>query len=215
MDAPLPDSYLTLAGAARAETRVQRSRFLALVAPAADEEQARTLVRAEAERYHDARHACFAWRLGADPNPRELRNDDGEPSGTAGEPILAALRRAGCSDCVGVVVRYFGGVKLGTGGLARAYGEAAEMALAAATERRILLGRTFSLELPYALQKTLRHLLAGRQGRLSAEEYGATVSWQVWLPNSRCEGFGNAVVEATAGQVSVVPGEAAPWTGAP
>lgn len=212
MTLPLPDSYLTLAESTRAEIRVQRSRFLALVAPVTDEDAARAAIREEARRYHDARHVCYAWRLGAGAGIVEHRNDAGEPAGTAGKPILAALRRTGLCDCVGIVVRYFGGVKLGTGPLARAYGEAATLAATAAPTREILLGREFFLALPYALQKTLRHLLAGREGRVAAEEYGVDVTWRVWLPHSRTEGFAAAVIEATAGQVTVTPGTDATWS---
>jgi len=208
-----PDSYLTLGASARAENRVQRSRFLALVTAVTDEESARAAISREARRCHDARHVCYAWRLGPGPEFSEHRNDAGEPAGTAGEPILAALRRRGLSDCLGIVVRYFGGVKLGTGGLARAYGEAATAAVAAAPERVILLGQEFDLSLPYALQKTLRHLLAGRQGRVANETYGTDVAWRVWLPHSRCAGFVDAVTEATAGQVVPAPGADVPRNG--
>lgn len=198
---PAPvDGYLVPAAPAEAEIRVQRSRFLAVVLPAADEDAAREAVRGMERRHHDSRHVCFAWRLGPPPETREVRNDAGEPSGTAGEPILAALRRADLSDCVGVVVRWFGGVKLGTGGLARAYGGAMDEALAAMMTREIRLGRSFLVHLPYALQKTVRHLVQGRDGRIEAEEYAEAVAWTVWLPASRCDGFAAAVTEATAGQ---------------
>ena len=142
-------------------------------------------------------------RLGPPPGALELRNDAGEPSGTAGEPILAALRKADLSDCVGVVVRWFGGVKLGTGGLARAYGAAMETAAGNVAVREVLLGQEFEVGLPYALQKTVRHLVYGRQGKVVREEYGEGVSWIVWLPSSRCPGFTAEVIDATAGQATV------------
>ncbi len=200
-----PDRLLSLGGPAEAELRVQRSRFLALVAPAADETAARAFIAEAARRHHDARHACWAWRLGRGSSPAEARNDDGEPSGTAGEPILAALRRADLVDCVAVVIRWFGGVKLGTGGLARAYGGAAEAALAAAPRREILLGRRFALRFPYALQKTLQNHLEGQGGRIAAEDYGADVAWTVWLPRSLAADYAAAVVELTHGAVAPRP----------
>ncbi len=198
-----PDSYLTLASGGASELRVQRSRFLGLSAPAGDEAAARAWLADVARRYHDARHVCHGWRLGAPPATCEGRNDDGEPSGTAGEPILAAIRGAGLCDCVVAVVRYFGGVKLGTGGLARAYGQAADEALAAAPRRTVLQGRRFRLVFPYARQKTVGHVLAGHGGRVEAEDYAADVTWQVWLPHSTWRACGAQLHEITHGAVDL------------
>lgn len=108
------------------------SRFLGHAAPAASEEEARDWLAAEQRRYFDATHHCSAWRL---RDGRWRANDAGEPSGSAGVPILAAIDGAGVVDCVVVVTRYFGGTRLGVGGLARAYGEAAAEALRAAPRR--------------------------------------------------------------------------------
>ncbi len=197
---PPPDSFLTLAGCGEAETRVQRSRFIARTTPAAEEEAVRALVDEMTRDYHDARHVCWASRLGAAPT-LEARTDAGEPAGTAGAPILTALRQTGVVDAVCVVVRYFGGVKLGTGGLARAYGEAAGLALAAASLRTVLQGRLVELVFPYPLQKTVRHLLESHNGQVRGEDYAAEVTWQVWLPHSRRESYLSALVEATADSV--------------
>ena len=100
-------------------------------------------------------------------------------------------------------VRYFGGIKLGTGGLQRAYGQAAELALDEAPVREVLLGREFDIRLPYAFQKTLRHLLEPRRGRIIQEEYGEDVLWRVWLPHSTWQDFQGALTEASAGQVTM------------
>ena len=180
---------LSLAADGEAELRVQRSRFLARVAPAADEAAAKAIIAGTSRLHHDARHVCWAWRLGRTAAPAEARSDDGEPAGTAGEPILAALRKAGLVDCVGVVVRWFGGIKLGTGGLSRAYAEATALALATAPRREILLGQRFSLHFAYPLQKSLLRDLAGRGGGSVDEEYGADVAWIVWLPHSAAAGL--------------------------
>lgn len=200
-----PDSFLTLEQDATTEIKIQRSRFIALAAPVGDETAARRVIAAQAQRYHDARHVCHGWRLGAPPQITENRNDDGEPSGTAGEPILAEIRKRDLTRVVVVVVRYFGGIKLGTGGLARAYGQAAATALVAAPLRTVLQGRSFGLEFPYALQKTLQHLLAAHAGRIVRQDYGATVQWTVWLPHSRWEAFQQKLTEATAGAVQLAP----------
>jgi putative IMPACT (imprinted ancient) family translation regulator len=124
--------FLTLSGPGYAEMRVRGSSFLAFAAPAASDEEARGVL-AERQRLHfDATHNCSAWRL----RGGVLRaNDAGEPSGSAGPPILATIEGAGVTDCVVVVTRYFGGTKLGVGGLVRAYGDAAAQALAVAPRR--------------------------------------------------------------------------------
>ncbi|MCP4571935.1 MAG: DUF1949 domain-containing protein [bacterium] len=196
--APPPGSFDTLGTPGQAETRVQRSRFVAYAAPVADEAAARAYVDEIGRRHHDARHVCWAARFGLVDDPREIRADSGEPAGTAGEPILRALRQAGITDCVGVVVRWFGGVKLGTGGLGRAYGEAAALAVAAAARRTVLLGVRAELVFPYALQKTVRHHLDGHEGRIESEEYGAEVRWTVWLPRGRAGELRERLVEASA-----------------
>ncbi len=199
-----PDSYLTLADAGTAEHAVQRSTFLATAAPARSDDDARSLVAVWRRRYHDARHVCSAWRLGSGDGLREQRHDDGEPSGTAGEPILQALRGAGVTDAAVAVVRYFGGVKLGTGGLVRAYAAAAEAALAAAPRRVVTLGRHGRLVFPYPLQKVLARALAARGGEVREESFGAEVTWLVWLPRAAWDAFAADVVEATAGRIALL-----------
>ena len=196
-----PDSYVTIAGPGSDELKIQRSRFLAEAWPAVGEDAARAAVADMRRRFHDARHVCHGWRFGPDGEDGEARNDDGEPSGTAGEPILLAIRGAGLTDIVVTVARYFGGVKLGTGGLTRAYGGAAAAALAAAPRRTVLLGQQYELLLDYAQQKTVRHLLEACAGKVVGEDYGAAVRWRLWLPHSRCEDFLQQVREASAGRL--------------
>jgi uncharacterized YigZ family protein len=198
----LPDSYLTLGGSGRAEIKIQRSRFISLAAPAASEEEARAHVAQMAREYHDSRHVCHAWRLGETGCPAEKANDAGEPSGTAGEPILTALRRLDITNCCAIVVRYFGGVKLGTGGLVRAYGQAADEALAQAPIKEILLGRQFSLSFPYAQQKTITKILENYRGKTLEEEYSDVVSWKIWLPHSTWADFQASLTESSAGKLS-------------
>lgn len=127
-------SYRTLALGTRsvAETEVRRSRFLAVVRRVPDEPAARAMIEQLRVTHRDARHHCSAFILGPEPST-ERSNDDGEPSGTAGKPMLEVLRGQGLSDVAAVVVRWFGGTKLGTGGLVRAYAEAVQQALASAS----------------------------------------------------------------------------------
>jgi uncharacterized YigZ family protein len=197
-----PDAVRILGGEGCSEWTEQRSRFLGYAFAAADEDAARDAIAAIARRHHDARHACSAWRLGSPPPPREYRNDDGEPSGTAGEPILAAIRKLDLTNTAVVVVRWFGGVKLGPGGLARAYGRTAALALEAAPVALLPLGRTYALRFPYHLRQAVERLVTLRGGRTCAASYGVDIAWDIWLPHSGCTGFAEAVVDATAGLVT-------------
>ncbi|GAB4223018.1 MAG: hypothetical protein Kow0062_22220 [Acidobacteriota bacterium] len=137
MSDPSADSWLTVGDGPLVEHRDRGSRFLARALHVADEAAA-LAARAEARRrWHDATHHCLAFRIGPPEAPLERGDDDGEPSGTAGAPMLAAIRRAELCDVAVIVTRWFGGTKLGTGGLARAYGAAARAALEAAPRRRV------------------------------------------------------------------------------
>lgn len=125
------DSYHTLAGPAEAIYKEKSSKFLAYAYPVESEEEIRTLLDALRKKYYDATHLCYAWRLG--PHGETFRaNDDGEPSGTAGKPILGQLLSNELVNCLIVVVRYFGGTKLGVSGLIGAYKESAAEAIRAA-----------------------------------------------------------------------------------
>ncbi|WP_106850062.1 YigZ family protein [Blastococcus sp. Marseille-P5729] len=124
----MPEEYLTVVRDADAEIEVKRSRFLARVRRVDDEDSARAVIEQCRKEYWDARHHCSAFVLGSS-SELSRSNDDGEPSGTAGAPILAAITGRGLSDVVVVVTRYFGGTLLGAGGLVRAYTDAAAAGL--------------------------------------------------------------------------------------
>lgn len=122
------DKYYTVSGPGSSKYTEKMSRFLSFAFPVGSADEARELIKTYQNEYHDARHVCWAYMLG--PERREWQlNDNGEPSGTAGKPILGQINSAGLTDVLVVVVRYFGGIKLGTSGLIAAYREAARLAL--------------------------------------------------------------------------------------
>lgn len=163
-------AYRVPAAAARGEIREKGSRFLAVAAPAADEAAAREVIESLRREHPDATHHCFAWRLGAESAERS--SDAGEPSGTAGPPILAALRGSGLSDAVVVVTRWFGGTKLGKGGLVRAYATAAREALASVpVAERVPVAR-LEVEVPFERLGAIKRLVHPPEIELAAEEYG-------------------------------------------
>lgn len=140
--------YLTIEAPAQASIREKMSRFIAFAAPVSTVEQAREFIAQTANRYHDARHVCWAYMIGADRQTWQL-NDNGEPSGTAGKPILGQINSLGLTDVVVAVVRYFGGIKLGTPGLIQAYRTAARQALEAASTVKRSEMTTIDITFPY------------------------------------------------------------------
>jgi putative IMPACT (imprinted ancient) family translation regulator len=175
--------YAVPLAAARAVVRDRGSRFVAVVAPAADEPAARAVLAALRAELPDATHHPWAWRLG-DP-PRERSADAGEPAGTAGAPILRELRAAGLQDAVGVVARWFGGTKLGKGGLARAYAAAARAAAAAVQRGERVPGEEVEIEVPLERVGGVKRLLRPPAIELVGERYGAAARLRLRVERRR------------------------------
>jgi len=196
-------AIVTLAAVGRSELKVQRSRFLAEAHPLGERDEVRVILGDMCRRYHDCRHVCHGWRAGHGDDLVEGRSDAGEPAGTAGEPILSALRGADVTDALVVVARYFGGVKLGTGGLGRAYREAAAAALDDAPRRRVPLGREHAFDSGYELIGPLEHLLDTFAGRIVDRTFAAEVAWTVWLPADRWRTFERELAALSEGRIKL------------
>ena len=152
------DSYLTLAEPAEALYKEKGSKFLAYAYPVSSEEHIRECLEALRKRYYDATHHCYAWRLGADGQNYRV-NDDGEPSSTAGRPILGQLLSYGVTDVLVVVVRYFGGTKLGVSGLIAAYKESAAAVLSAAQIVERTVDVRFEVEFGYLVMNDVMRVV--------------------------------------------------------
>lgn len=196
------DSFLTPAGVARAEIEVKRSRFLCLVAPAADEDAARAAIAEQRGSHPKARHHCSAFRVGDGAVCRV--DDDGEPSGTAGAPIGGALDSAGVVNVVAVVTRYFGGVLLGTGGLTRAYGGAVREALGSAELTTMARLRTVTVRADYAVAARLE--AAGLPWRVLGADYGAAVTLRLGVSGDLRDAAAR-IRDISAGAVSIEIGD--------
>lgn len=154
----MADTYLTLARPSEAIFREKMSKFLAFAHPASTVEEAKAVIAQYQKKYFDARHVCWAYMLGFERTDFQS-NDNGEPSGTAGKPILGQINSFGLTDTVIVVVRYFGGIKLGTSGLIAAYREAARLALEEAeiVERKVM--KHISFTFPYLSMNDVMRLV--------------------------------------------------------
>ncbi|MBL7797723.1 MAG: YigZ family protein [Saprospiraceae bacterium] len=167
----IPDSFFTLSAPGVGEFKDRGSRFLAYAYPVNTEEEALHRLEALRKEHFKARHHCFAWRLGLD-GQRFRANDDGEPSGTAGRPILGQIDAAGLTDVVVVVVRYFGGTLLGASGLIHAYRESAAEALRLAPRVEKIVQERFILSVAYALLPDLQNALKKIGTEIFREDYG-------------------------------------------
>ena len=188
---------------ARAEIRVVNSRFVADIAPAATVEQARAFVAAIRAEMPDATHHVYAYIVGHGATTTLGMSDDGEPPGTAGRPTMAVLKGSGLGDAALVVTRYFGGTLLGTGGLVRAYGDAARAVLQIVPREEKVERRTLAIALPYAAYEPARRLIAGRAGEILDEAFAADVTLWARLPLAEVAALARAIEELTAGQARV------------
>jgi len=194
--------YCTVSAPAEAEFVARRSRFLARLAPAADEERAITLLRARRAELPDASHHVYAFRR------REQsacgHSDDGEPQGTAGMPLLGALIHADLQDCLLIVTRYFGGVLLGKGGLMRAYTDAAAQAIAAAPLVRMEPALLLSIDLDYAQYSRLPAIVASCGGAVLRADFAAGVTAHIRLSPDALPSLEAQVRALTSGRAQLI-----------
>lgn len=191
MSQPPPSTgYVTPAATIERELEVKKSRFIARAGPVADRQAALAFVEAVKADYPDARHHCWAYLVG---NPETAASaamsDDGEPSGTAGKPILNVIQHKGIGDVIVVVTRYFGGVKLGAGGLVRAYAGATQLALAELPLDEHRPQRTFTLALDFADEQPLRHWSDQYGAQLLSIDYGNRVTARLDVPVEQVDAF--------------------------
>ena len=167
------------------EVEVKRSRFLAFIKHTKGSDQAKTFIQDLRSAYPDARHHCHAFIAGS-PNNSNLYgfSDDGEPNGTAGMPIFTHLKHSGLGEATIVVVRYFGGTKLGTGGLAKAYGEAAKQVLLDLPTVTHVSMEEFDIELSFAQEATIRKAIEEVNGAIINVEYSNLVKLRVSVPQT-------------------------------
>ncbi|MEV8249807.1 YigZ family protein [Microbacterium sp. NPDC076768] len=199
----------TIAGAVEHEISVRKSRFLTRIEPVSSVENAETVIAGIRKRAWDANHNCTAMVTGL-LGDQARSSDDGEPSGTAGVPMLEVLRRRELTDVVAVVTRYFGGVKLGAGGLVRAYSSAVSETLDLSTLLRRASLRQVTIEVPHAdagrYDNLLRDWASHHDASLGEPAYAAMAVLELWVPEIALAQLQHEIAAASGGTVVPVTG---------
>lgn len=184
------DAYLTLAGHGESELTVDRSQFLGEALPVGSEQEAEEYVEQVRDEHYDARHVCYGLRVGRGGQRIDRSNDDGEPPRTGGFPIWQVLDGEDLTNCLCLVVRYYGGVKLGTGGLTRAYRKAARGAVDDAGIVERFPEETFEVSIPYDRFDEIEHFLETHDhARIQGTDYGADVAVEIGVWTKHLESF--------------------------
>jgi uncharacterized YigZ family protein len=192
----------------RVEDRVHNSRFIATLARATTADEARALVAALRDEFPDATHHCSAFVAGPPGSTASVgSSDDGEPAGTAGRPMLSVLLNCGVGEVAVVVTRYFGGVKLGTGGLVRAYSGAVQHALREARTEERVETRALRIDIPYAHVDAVRRALEQHGATIDDETFEGAVTLCVRVGEDRVDALTQALADATAGAARIQPAE--------
>ncbi len=184
----------------------KKSRFIAQIFPVCSEEEALEYLAQVRKKHYDARHNCFAYVLG-EKNETERCSDDGEPSGTAGRPMLDILVGQGLHDVLVVVTRYFGGTLLGTGGLVRAYSAAVKEGLSHCEIVEKARGRRLSVQTDYNGLGKIQHIAAGLDLAEESADYGENVQLEYVVPEEKMEKFEREITEKTGGKARLDRGE--------
>lgn len=194
--------YKTLASSAQDEFTVQKSRFIGYAAPVDTQEAALDFIRQIKEKHRDASHHCYAYVIGRNAGVMRYQ-DDGEPSGTAGQPIMEVLKQQGLVNCCCVVVRYFGGILLGAGGLTRAYSKGCSIAVAAAGTAMMEESLRIALSIPYPLWDKLQHHLPSLPVQMMSAEYADQVTAIIVVRQKDSENTQKAITEFSDGRISM------------
>ena len=194
------EAYKILLGPTQGELTEKKSRFIARVFPVASEEEAFDYLEAVKKEYWDARHHCWAYIIGRNPG-NERMSDDGEPSGTAGKPILEVLRGKGLTDVFVVVTRYFGGTLLGTGGLVKAYGDSAKEVLKIVRTEELIEKRSFRMVLPYSSYTLIKRAFEAVHASVVTEDFADMITVEGTIPMSEADALRKASEDIGQGRI--------------
>ncbi|MEE4312239.1 MAG: YigZ family protein [candidate division KSB1 bacterium] len=194
--------YLTIDSICTNEIKIKGSRFIGAASPAATLAEADTYIAAISKDHYNATHNCFAYRIRGGGQIAERCSDDGEPAGTAGQPILGVITGRGISNIAVVVTRYFGGTKLGKGGLVRAYSECTREVLERCRIIRMIEYIAIKIQFPYDMTGAVMHLIEQVGAMVDDSDYGQDVSLDLRVPRAVGDDFKRRLTEVTAGKAS-------------
>lgn len=193
--------YLIPAGEARTELQVKNSRFIGRAAYTPSVAEAKLFIERVKMEEPDCTHAVYAFAVGHGSSVTHGMSDAGEPSGTAGRPALAVVKGSGLGDVTVVIVRYFGGTKLGTGGLVKAYTEATQLALAALPVTEKVERKSVQVTVPYHYYELCQRLIETYRGQVDGEEFGVDINLRLTFTVDDLPAFQQAIAEATHGKI--------------
>lgn len=200
------ESWLIPAQPVTLTEEIKKSRFITRLMHTSGVEAAKAFVAQMRAEYPDARHHCFAWVAGAPDDSQQLGfSDDGEPAGTAGKPMLAQLMGSGVGEITAVVVRYYGGVKLGTGGLVKAYGGGVQQALTQLTTLRKVPLTEYTLQCDYAQLAGVEALIKQHNGLIVHSDFEAVVLLRIALPHLQLPEFSARLTDFSRGALHLLP----------
>lgn len=195
------DEYLTIKSSVRSKKKVEGSIFIATAIPVESEEAAEDSIEKICKEFFDATHNCFAWRIGNAPNESPRFSDAGEPRGTGGKPILSAIRSENLYNVLVVVTRYFGGIKLGTGGLSRAYRQSAQSVLQKADKFTKLVTSELVLSYPLSMTGRVNQVFGKYSVRIKDHGFEEKPTARIEVRAALLQKIKKSLVEATNGQV--------------
>ncbi|MBN2185040.1 MAG: YigZ family protein [Candidatus Krumholzibacteriota bacterium] len=194
-------------GGFKTEAVIKNSRFIAYGVPAGTVEEARHLIKKAREDHPGSSHVVYAFVVGGGKSELAGMSDDGEPKGTAARPVMDVLKGSGIVDLLVIVVRYFGGTKLGTGGLVKAYGDCARTVIDRLPVRRLVELVDFSVDLPYNIFREVKEAVLASAGEIISEDFGDLIRISGRMPTARFEECEKTVGEISRGGVSLVKKE--------
>ncbi len=198
-------SYNIPANSISIEYEIKRSRFIADVAHITSKQEAIEFIQQMRNHYPDARHHCWAYIAGHPVESIERgMSDDGEPQGTAGKPMLNVLQHKKIGEIIIVISRYFGGIKLGAGGLVRAYSNASQLAMDALPLKQLIATTTINLTLPFDMENSVRHLLEKHDISITSCDYQQQVFMQAEVANNIKKELKDALTNLGRGKITII-----------
>ncbi|MCK4537313.1 MAG: YigZ family protein [Candidatus Krumholzibacteria bacterium] len=190
-------------GECERELNVRNSKFIGLAVPAEDPEQARNIIRETREKYSGCTHVVYAFITGGEKSEISGMSDDGEPKGTAGRPVMEVLKGRGVVNVLVMIVRYFGGTKLGTGGLVKAYGDCAKAVLSALKVRELVVSVDFRLNVPYRLQRAVTNAIGEAGGEVADIKFADEVEIAGSVPEAGIVELRKKIEDISRGGLSI------------